>query len=110
MDLNKSIDGIGKLAKDAKQYGKDNTIVAFFLVFVLLTTGWTQYTNNQRMDKMLEDNRLYNKELRADIDHIKESNTKIVATNEKLIATNENLVKIIQTDLYNIKNVLKIKR
>lgn len=99
-----SIDSIGKLAKDAKQYGKDNVIVAFFLVFVLLTTFWTQ----QRMDTILEDNRIYNKELRSDMDNIKESNMKIVATNEKLITTNENLVRMLQNDIYNIKSVLNI--
>jgi hypothetical protein len=107
-DLKEAVNGIGKLAKDNKTYGKDNTITAFFMIFVLVMTLWTQFTNNQRMDRMLEDNRIYNRELRADIDHIKESNTVIVMTNEKLITTNENLVKIIQTDLSNIKTVLKI--
>lgn len=78
------------LAKSMKEFGKENTIVAFFMVIMILFVGWNQYSNY----RVMEDNRAYYKEQKENM--------------AKIVATNENLVRIVDTKIADIANSLNI--
>ena len=80
------------LASSMKKFGRENTIIAFFMFVMITFVGYNQYSNY----KVMEDNRTYYKEQKENM--------------KEIVDTNSKLVKILDIEIANIKDSLDMSR